>query len=216
MRLFYSQNSPYARVARIAVLESSLTNTVESIQVVNRSADNPLQALSPTRRVPTLVDGDLVLGETRLICAYLDDLQERAQFFPAGPPDWQSVSTESVVIAFMDSVVAQVSENRRPANSFSDVRIEYELMKTRNGLSHFESLLESNPDQFLSWNFRNISLAATLGLMDFHAFVPNWHSQQSWEEAVGRGYDASSDVHRGHRRGLRRALRPSALSREPK
>lgn len=178
MKLFYSQNSPYARVARIAVLESLLANKVKHIRVVNRTRDNPLCDISPTCRVPTLVDGDLVLGETRHICAYLDHLQDRAQFFPEGPTDWQRISIESVVLAFLDSIVAQVSETRRPSNAYSDKRIEWEQEKTENCLNLFDEVIQTNPDQFLSWDYTNISLAVALSLMDFHSFRPNWRSKR--------------------------------------
>lgn len=81
MKLFYTQNSPYARVARIAVLESGLADEVEHVKVVNRSPESPLLEYSPTGRAPTLVDGDLVLGESRHVCAYLDHKQGTARFF---------------------------------------------------------------------------------------------------------------------------------------
>ena len=176
MRLYYSKNSPYARVARIAVLESSLADKVDHIMVVNRTRDNPLRDISPTCRVPTLVDGDLVLGETRHICAYLDHLQGRAQFFPAPPTDWQSVSTESVVLAFLDSVLAQFSEGRRPANAFSNKRIEWEQEKTERCLALFNEVIRTSPDQFRSWDYKCISLAVALDMMDFHSFQPDWRS----------------------------------------
>ena len=179
MRLFYSQNSPYARVARIAVLESSLADKAEHIKVVNRTPENPLCDISPTCRVPTLVDGELVLGETRHICAYLDHVQGRAQFFPEGPTDWLRISTESIVIAFLDSIVAQVSESHRPASSYSAKRIGWEQQKTEKCLKLFDHTIQTNPDQFVAWDFTSISLAAALSLMEFHSFRPNWRSKRT-------------------------------------
>ena len=177
VKLFYSQNSPYARVARIAVFEAGLNDTVEQIKVVNRRLDNPLLKYSPTCRVPTLVDGEIILGESRNICAYIDHLRNRDEFFRKGEPDWNTVSVASMVTGFMDGVVAWVSENRRPRNPTSDARIESERRKALRCLDYFEGIFETQPEQFRDWNFSSISLACALSLMDYHHFVPHWQSK---------------------------------------
>lgn len=71
MQLFYSQNSPYARIARMAVREFGLLDRVEERKAANRQPDNPVLAFSAAGRVPTLVDGDLVLTEARYVFDYL-------------------------------------------------------------------------------------------------------------------------------------------------
>ena len=179
MKLFYSQNSPYARVARIAVMEAGLNGEVEQIRVVNRKLDSPLLKHNPTCRVPTLVHGEMILGESRLICAYIDDLQGREQFFRKGKPDWDSLSVESVIIGFLDGVVAWVSESRRPQNPVSDSRIEFGRSKVLRCLKYFENAHETRPELFPNWDFAGISLACAFSLMDFHAFIPDWKSKHT-------------------------------------
>ena len=87
MKLFYTQNSPYARVARIAVIEANLNAEVEHVKVVNRDVDSPLLGYNPTCRVPTLVDGEIMLGETRNICAYLYSLTGKNRFVKRSETD---------------------------------------------------------------------------------------------------------------------------------
>ena len=45
--------------------------------------DDRFSKLSPLRRIPVLVDGDLVLTDSSVICQYLDDLQPQPALLPA-------------------------------------------------------------------------------------------------------------------------------------
>jgi glutathione S-transferase len=166
-------------VARIAVFEAGLKDAVEQIKVVNRDIDSPLLKYSPTCRVPTLVDGEIVLGESRHICAYFDDVRGRNQFFREGQPDWSFVSVDGMVTGFLDGVVAWVSESHRPRNPVSGARIESERRKALRCLDYFEGVIKSHPEWFRDWDFATISLACGLSLMDFHDFLPNWHSRHT-------------------------------------
>jgi glutathione S-transferase len=45
--------------------------------------DDRFSKLSPLRRIPVLVDGDLVLTDSSVICEYLEDLKPTPALFPA-------------------------------------------------------------------------------------------------------------------------------------
>jgi len=65
MKLYGSYTSPYVRHCRIALLEEGLD--VEFIETdQTKSAE-----LSPTKKVPFLVDGDLVLSDSSSILKYI-------------------------------------------------------------------------------------------------------------------------------------------------
>ena len=177
MKLFYTQNSPYARVARIAIIEAGLKTEVAHVKVVNRDVNSPLLGYNPTCRVPTLVDDDIMLGETRNICAYIDAKTGKYQFFQQGEPDWKSVGLESTIVGFMDGLVTWLSESRRPENTISNQRIDHERRRASRCLDYFEGLIVSNPAAFESWNFANTTLACAFGLMEFNGFVRDWKSK---------------------------------------
>jgi glutathione S-transferase len=44
------------------------------------------ERLSPLRRIPVLIDGDLVLPDSSVICAYLDEAYPERPLLPAGDP----------------------------------------------------------------------------------------------------------------------------------
>ena len=75
MKLYITPGSPYARMARIVVLEKGLQSRVEIIVAQTRRADSPYYRINPSGRVPYLVGDDGVrLEESAVICAYLDRL----------------------------------------------------------------------------------------------------------------------------------------------
>ena len=81
MKLYITAGSPYARMARIMVLEKALESRVEIIVAQTRRADSPYYKINPSGRVPFLVRDDGVgLEESSLICAYLDHLDGKPAF----------------------------------------------------------------------------------------------------------------------------------------
>src|SRR5918995_1624473 len=75
MKLYITPGSPYARMARIVILEKGLESRVEIIVAKTRVADSPYYGINPSGRVPYLeCADDMRLEESALICSYLDHL----------------------------------------------------------------------------------------------------------------------------------------------
>src|SRR5713226_2184910 len=90
MKLYITAGSPYARIARMVVIEKGLESRVEIIPAQTRTADSPYYRINPSGRVPYLVRDDGVgLEESSVICAYLDRLDGRPAFdLPEGEEAW--------------------------------------------------------------------------------------------------------------------------------
>ena len=56
MKLYVTFTSPYARLARILVIEKTLEDRVEIIAAKTRVADSPYYQINPSGRVPYLID----------------------------------------------------------------------------------------------------------------------------------------------------------------
>ena len=81
MKLYVTLGSPYARLARILVLEKALEDRVEIIQAKTRTSGSPYYQINPSGRVPFLVDdADIGMEDSQLICAYLDSLDGKPRF----------------------------------------------------------------------------------------------------------------------------------------
>src|SRR5580765_1644305 len=75
MKLYVTPASPYARMARIVVIEKGLESRVEIIRAQTRLTDSPYYKINPSDRVPYLIrDDGTGMEESALICAYLDQL----------------------------------------------------------------------------------------------------------------------------------------------
>jgi glutathione S-transferase len=81
MKLYITPGSPYARIARIVVLEKRLENRVEIVVALTRSVDSPFYRIAPSGRVPYLVlDDGVGLEESAVVCRYLDHLDGKPDF----------------------------------------------------------------------------------------------------------------------------------------
>ena len=194
MKLYYSPNSPFARVARVAAIECELAPLIEHVEVVNRSADNPLLEHSPVCRVPTLVDGTLVLGEARNICAYFDHIADEPRFLSSSQSSWLSLSFESMALGFLDAAGVWVRENRRDKDQVSTFILGVEEQRAKRCLDHFEVRLSPPTDRPISWDFGGIAIGCALGILDHnsllqdwrssHPYVADWYREQSKRESM--------------------------------
>ncbi len=177
MKLYYSQTSPYARIARVAAIESGLASAIEYVQVRNRDPQSPLLRHSPVCRVPTLVAGSLVLAEARNICAYLDSLTGTARLFPyEGHRFWENVGFESMVIGSLDGIATWIRENRREEHERSEFILKTERARADRCLDHFEASMESATERELLQPgiFCGIALACALAIMDLNRLIEGW------------------------------------------
>jgi glutathione S-transferase len=73
--------SPYVRKVLVCLEIKGIAYEVDPI--VPFFGDDRFSKLSPLRRIPVLVDGDLVLTDSSVICQYLDDLRPQPPLLPA-------------------------------------------------------------------------------------------------------------------------------------
>ena len=73
--------SPYVRKVLVCLEIKGIAYEVDPI--VPFFGDDRFSKLSPLRRIPVLVDGDLVLTASSVICQYLDDLRPQPPLLPA-------------------------------------------------------------------------------------------------------------------------------------
>lgn len=188
MKLYYTPNSPYARICRMTAELAGLTDQIELDWVKLRTADNPVIALSPMGRVPLLTDGDLVLSEARLICTYLDDKGGKARTVAASD-DWKALSSEAEMLAFLDTMTVWSREERREEGTKSDFLLEIADEQLRRELAHLDGSLKA-PGGEPPLTFETMSLLTALGMMRFYKLVPDWRETYPTVAAWSDAYDA--------------------------
>ena len=81
MKLYVTYGSPYARLARIIVIEKGLEDRVEIIEAKTRAPNSPYYQINPSGRVPYLTDDSGAgMEDSQIICTYLDGLDGKPRF----------------------------------------------------------------------------------------------------------------------------------------
>ena len=161
MKLYITPNSPYARMARMFVIEKKFEPRVEMIVAQTRTANSPYYAINPSGRVPYLVRDDGVgIEESALICAYLDQLDGRPIL---ERPSLDAQRLEAFARSMVDGVSVWNRELARPADERSPTIIRHEMERARRMADLWEREIDHE------WmrgplNMAQLTLACTLGL----------------------------------------------------
>lgn len=130
MRLFHAPGSPYARIARMAVIEHGLEDRVSVEEATLRDPASILLPFNPVGRVPTLVLADgTAITETTPVLMVLDSLVEPARRLLPGPDRPQSLAAYGRVLGMMDGIAVWNRELRRPDHERSPGVIALEALR---------------------------------------------------------------------------------------
>ncbi len=77
--------SPYVRKVLACLEVKGMAYEID--HMVPFFGDDRFSKLSPLRRIPVMIDGDLVLSDSSVICQYLEDKQPAPALFPADIAD---------------------------------------------------------------------------------------------------------------------------------
>lgn len=141
MKLYITQVSPYARLARILVLEKELSERVEILEAKTRTVDSLYYRINPSGRVPYLVD-DAGIGfeDSQVICAYLDSLDGRPRFHNGlSDTDWAYRRVEATARSFCDGIAVWIREMNRPEHERSTTLLAHEVTRAGRLADSFEA-----------------------------------------------------------------------------
>lgn len=85
IKLYGAVASPFVRKAMAALALKQIE--YEHIPSMPFSGDQELARVSPLQKVPALVDGDLNIADSKVICRYLEDAYPEVPIYPTNPKD---------------------------------------------------------------------------------------------------------------------------------
>jgi glutathione S-transferase len=131
MKLYVTYTSPYARLARILVLEKGLEHRVSIIEAKTRSVGSPYYDINPSGRVPYLIDDSgCGMEDSQIICAYLDALDGKPRFHSsARDADWAYRRWEATARSLLDGLSVWVREMHRPPTERSPTVLAHEVAR---------------------------------------------------------------------------------------
>ncbi|MDX1529415.1 MAG: glutathione S-transferase family protein [Gammaproteobacteria bacterium] len=171
MRLFITVNSPYARIVRVAAMETGLDRRMDVEVVTVRDPKSALLPYNPTGKVPTLrTDSGEVLSETRIILEHLDTLHLNEKFL-AQRYDLAGRADEGRIFGCLDGVSTWAREYRRPEPTRYLWLIEVEHARAARCFDAFE-----RDRALLSGRVRlaQIALGCTIGFADMFCEGFDW------------------------------------------
>ena len=162
MQLYVTYTSPYARLARIVVIEKALENRVEIVEAKTRTPDSPYYRINPSGRVPFLIAADgLQMEDSQVICAYLDHLDGQPRLHPAATADWSYRRLEASARSMLDGIAVWAREMSRPESERSPKALAHEASRTRRMADVFEGAV-AHPVLRTEPNMAQLVLAVAL------------------------------------------------------
>jgi len=162
MQLYVTFTSPYARLARIVVIEKALEDRVEIVEAKTRTPDSPYYGVNPSGRVPFLIAGSgLQMEDSQVICAYLDNLDGKPRLHPAAGPDWSHRRLEASARSMLDGIAVWAREMGRPESERSPTTLGHEAARTQRIADVFQDAV-THPVLQAETNMAQLVLAVAL------------------------------------------------------
>jgi glutathione S-transferase len=140
MKLYVTFTSPYARLARIIVVEKAFQGRVEIIEAKTRTPGSPYYLINPSGRVPYLLDDEGIgMEDSQLICAYLDSLDGNPRFHGLRFEGWGYRRLEAAARSMCDGISVWAREMSRPADERSPTVLAHEAMRSQRMADFFEA-----------------------------------------------------------------------------
>jgi len=209
VKLYVTPGSPYARMARIVVLEKNLGDRVEIVAAQTRTANSPYYQINPSGRVPYLVRDDGVgMEESAVICAYLDRLDGKPSFdLPPGEQAWEARRLEGLARSMMDGLSVWLRELYRPANERSPGVIRHETDRASRMVDLWEREIGHPFMRGAALNMAQITLAgskpaipSSTGARGTRASATGMprspHARRSQRRRLQRHADVAIGIHR--------------------
>jgi glutathione S-transferase len=177
MKLWYSPASPFVRKVLVVAHEAGLADRIELVSAntspVARNMD--LVKDNPSGKIPAMrLDDGTVLFDSRVICAYLDSINEGRKLAPkAKAKRFGDMTLEALGDAIMDAaVLARYEAAMRPEEKRWEEWRQGQLAKVMSSLD----LLDKEWSAKLRGNLTmgQIAVAAALGYLDFRFADINW------------------------------------------
>lgn len=175
MKLFIATPSPFARKARVTLLEKQMPHEV----IIENpwQPESRIKDLNPLAKIPTLLLEDgRVIHDSKVIFEYLE--LEKPGHLPADKHEKIAHRLAEVVAdGICDAVVMTFLENQRPEGSRSQFWLSRQADKIRAGVLELErQLLPSGSFTALDFGLAEIATGSTLGYLDLRYPDYDWRT----------------------------------------
>ena len=181
MQLFFVPGSPYARMVRMALIETGIT--MPQHETTLRDPASNLLPINPVGRVPTLLlDDGTALTETLLILPFLDTQHGGA---PIMPRDLPGIAALGRAMGLLDGIAVWNRELRRPPHERSPSMLALEETRANRTADALEAARDHYDPPGAAW----LALVAALGYCERRHTVWRWREGRP---ALSAWFDATT------------------------
>lgn len=184
MKLFYAPPSPFARKARVVVLEKGLADRVDLVAASPLEDPPALLAANPLGKIPVLVlDDGTSLYDSPVVCEYLDTLAPEPVLHAQGAARLGQQRRLALIDGLLDAAVAVRLEAVRPPQRRHAPWAE----RQRRAADRALAALEADLDALAAPDMAHLAAAIALEYLDFrlpeldwraaHPALAAWHAQ---------------------------------------
>jgi glutathione S-transferase len=178
MKLIIASPSPYARKARVALLEKKID--FEEIIDIPWNKNTLTKDINPLGKIPVLLhDNHKPLFDSKLIVQYLDYYKPQPLMYPEKPEENISARLiETVADGVCDAIVLIFLENTRKEMFRSKDWIKRQEIKIFEGVKYLsDHLKDRNYFVGSSFNISDICVYSCLEYIDLRFYKFEWRSQ---------------------------------------
>jgi glutathione S-transferase len=192
MRLLYSAGSPFARMVRIALLETGLDARVTKRELTRArlySPESDVLEMNPIGRVPTLeLDDGTILTESKLILDYIDALNPGPKLLPRdGSDGWRTLAEMGQALGLLEGIVTWMRALLAPEPQRAIEAIARESVRVNRAADALEDAI-AHGAYAGRLNAAQIVLGTALGLAEPRLPVWQWregrHTLSGWYAAI--------------------------------
>lgn len=188
MKLLSSPTSPYARKARVLIIELGLESTIEIENVVPMENPADLHASNPLGKVPALILADgTALYDSPVICEYIDAQHGNKFLSTSGDARWDCLCRQALNDGVIDASFNRTMERLKPAEQQSELWLGRWQAAIARSLNEMEKDIAGKGDRF---DLGDVTAAAALGYLDLRHSDLNWRDGHddlaAWFEGVSK------------------------------
>jgi len=173
MQLIYSTTSPYARKARMLIIEKGLVDHFEYYQVNTLQDAEFIRGVNPLGKIPALVlsDGE-VLYDSPVICEFIDLLDHSTLLIPAEKQSrFEVLTNQALADGLLDAVIAIVAFKKHSGEELPRTLVEKHTKSIFRSLDAMESRITDAGEVI---DLGQLAFAAAIGFIELRMPDLNW------------------------------------------
>ena len=177
MKLIYSVPSPYARKARMVLIEARLEGRVET-EAIDPWSDPPgFRDDNPLGKVPTLIrDDGPALFQSNAVCEYLNAQGDEQLYPDDGPGRWTALRQLALADGILDaSVTVRMEQTFHESGQISQKLVERQELSVACAIGALESEATALDGAV---TIGQVAIACALGYRDFRFADVDWRAAQ--------------------------------------